>query len=115
MLVDEETLVAENWRDLADGTLRHPIDMDENGNRPSVDTFDCNELQDTAVWTGTDANGEDFGVEWTCSDWTGTGTRVGIGSYERSNRGWTDACRIQTTDGNPCDNQFAHLYCFEQE
>ena len=108
------TLVADNWWDLTDGTLRHPIDLTELGTAPTGDTLDCNELEDTAVWTGTDADGEDFGIDWTCSDWTGTGTRVGIGSYERMARGWTDACRIQVPDGDPCAGQSAHLYCFEK-
>lgn len=113
LLVDG-TLVAENWWDLTDSMLRHPIDLTEMGTAPTGDTLDCNELEDTAVWTGTDANGEDFGIDWACSDWSGTGERVGVGSYDRIGRGWTDACRIQAPGGDPCAGQSAHLYCFEK-
>ena len=110
------TVVANNWLDLSDGTLRHAIDLDESGNTPAATTIDCTGLEgveNTAVWTGTDADGEDFGVDWNCNDWTGSGERFGVGSYVRSGRGWSDACRVQAPGTDVCQGQFAHLYCFE--
>jgi hypothetical protein len=60
-------MVAVSWDDLTDGTLLHPIEVDELGGRPGITSAPGSQAQ--LVWTGTDADGTVDGVA-TCDDWT---------------------------------------------
>lgn len=98
------TLVANNWDDLTDGTLQHPINLDENGDLREVD-----------VWTGTLANGD--GSEFYCDDWTDdwidTLGTWGHSRFKDSN--WTHYVEIMGEEGlNPTTcSSWSSLYCVE--
>lgn len=95
--------VAEDWDDLVDGTLAHPIDLDAEG-QPLDDQL--------AVWTNTGWNGLALAAD--CEGWTSMAFQdAGIfGDFTQSAEfgqwtAWGDPTPF------PCENTF-HLYCFEQ-
>lgn len=116
-LLPDGTTVARNWSDLTDGHLSHAIDRDQNGD-PVVGkatVSGCTGVSESAVFSGTSVAGQDLIADYSCQDWSGTGTRFGVGSFDRTEGGWSDACRVQAPEGQDvCQAQSAHLYCFEQ-
>jgi len=95
------TRVADNWTDLTDGSLAHPINRDENGVEV---TDDGNHF----VWTGTQANGTAAGQD--CSSFTATGpagARGQAGDATASSGAWT-ASFLQF-----CDRNNLRIYCFK--
>jgi hypothetical protein len=97
----DDTIVADNWPALTNGSLplHHGIDMDEN--RAS--------LSQSEVWTGTKPFGIYAGTS--CGDWMGgtTQTTGVIGLTGQTTGMWSKA-----TDG-PCTLPGgAHIYCFQQ-
>jgi len=93
-------VIATSWDDLIDGTLDHPIDR----------TLDGKYLFEHPVWTSTQANGESWGDDLHCMNWTSSDpdleARIGATGYVDAT--WTDvkftiSCGIA-----------AALYCFEQ-
>ena len=97
------TTVANNWSDLVDGTLAHPIDIDETGASRVV-------AGGTQVWTGTDIAG---GAFWglSCSVWTNatsSGDQAFAGINNTTDLNWT-MNQVLT-----CDQKSLHLYCLEQ-
>jgi hypothetical protein len=95
-------IIANNVADLIDGSLRAPIDLDENGST----------VNDVETWTGTLANGrraDDEGIsgKGTCESWTSSAAQGMTGRSNRLDGSWTN------------DNYFVvcsgvhHLYCFE--
>jgi hypothetical protein len=98
MLLDE-TIVANDWTDLTDGSIAHAIDLDEGGN--FVD------LRET--WTGTTSAGDPSGDD--CNGWkkqTANPQRATQGVSTMTNDAWTSAY-VQY-----CDRANVSLYCFEQ-
>src|SRR5262249_53192946 len=96
-LLDGST-IANDWSDLTSGTLRHAINVREDGTpSPPVE-----------VWTGTSWAGDEAG-SFTCGNWTTTtwGTAI-VGQSDMINYAWTFA-RQQY-----CSAAGVHLYCFEQ-
>lgn len=97
------TTLADDWDDLTDGTLDHPIELDATG-QPLDDQL--------AVWTNTAWDGTALGSD--CQGWTSAAFEHGgiFGDFAQSSEfgQWT-------AWGNPtpfpCENTF-HLYCFEQ-
>ena len=95
-LLDGST-IANNWNDLIDGTLAHPINVLDDG------TVAATALQ---VWTGTMTNGD---VSTSCNGWTTNSPTVtgNIGRTNLADNGWTFF-----------QDQFCNfslrLYCFEQ-
>lgn len=91
--------VANNWKDLTDGTLTKSININELGSWvPSADGI---------VWTNTTASGTRASTTSHCSNWTSI---EGLGFYGVS--GITYSAWTQGRNSN-CSN--AHrLYCFEQ-
>ena len=115
------TQIADNWADLTDGSLDHPIDLTE------LNTPVGAEIR---VWTNTTTNGRAWdngrqcaaGISsdtpglwtWTCGapSWTAGDCRFQSGKYGQANStsgSWTGT-DISNTG---CDQSF-HLYCFEQ-
>lgn len=95
--------VANDWADLADGTLQNFINVDENGNIVSSG-FD--------VWTHTKFNGitgGENGASTACADWTTTDTtiRAGTGRADSITSTWTESASTR------CSTQ-ARVFCFEQ-
>lgn len=95
------TVVANDWTDLVDGTLRSSINITEKGTSVS-----------SGIWTNTSISGGINGTDSnsTCSNWTNSGvSRKGKrGTSSNTNYKWT-------ADGttSSCNNQL-RLYCFEQ-
>jgi hypothetical protein len=93
------TVVATNLGDLTDGTLSHPINIDENGSL----------LDGVPVWTGSDANG--FLEGDTCSGDSGSwrsssdDKKGQVGNSAVNTAGWTSG------GDSSCANR-GHLYCF---
>jgi hypothetical protein len=96
VLVDG-TVIANSKADLLDGNLDAPIQVDENGDTVSGD-FE--------VWTGTEIDGTNSGVD-NCDDWTGNSSRDSGQSGRADAMGptWTEAGE------EDCD-LFNRLYCF---
>jgi len=98
-------MVAVSWEDLTDGTLLQPIEVDEQGGRPGIDT------NSQLVFTGTDADGTAFSLgSASCNDWTVTSDPGGgrEGNLTATDRDWT------TLTSTGCDAK-RPIYCFEQQ
>lgn len=93
------TTIANGWAELVSGTLRAPIQIDENGQKSSP----------VEVWTGTGSNGGAFMVG--CDGFT-SGTAFGdattVGVSDKKSFDWTNVY-LQY-----CDRTEPRLYCFEQ-
>lgn len=101
-------LVANDWKDLIDGSLSADINVDENEGR--VSDF---------VWTsvkGDATYGSHFGVFDDCNGWTSSSSSFkGFTGFSEAGAGdgsWTSSQSI--VDGFPCDETVHHIYCFEQ-
>ena len=96
MLTDLTTVVAQNYTDLTDGTLQHPIDRNET-----------NQLTGDPVWTGTNPAGT--AASQTCQNWSSISySQSGDnGSVATTGAGWTSSAT------NRC-NVRSHIYCFQQ-
>jgi hypothetical protein len=100
-LVDD-TIIANSWTDLTDGTLLNPIDTDEYGNK----------VIDSYVWTSTDPKG----VLLIGQSGGGCNMYTKWGSSYKSRRGLTSSKNQQWTDISgwaSCNHEY-RLYCFEQ-
>jgi len=100
VLVDG-TPVANDWEDLTDGVIIHPIDQTANGTLLSSAIF---------VWTGTSTDGTSDISGSYCSDWTDElSPDAGItGSLIEEDYQWT------RTHAVGCTSPTLHLYCFQQ-
>jgi hypothetical protein len=96
------TVIANNLADLTDGTLDHPIDMDEYENGPWA----------AFVWTGTIADGTS--QVGSCDVWTTNSDQIRgrIGSSAAMDQTWSDVGEGDpNVGGQPCDT-LNRLYCF---
>ena len=101
-LLMDGTLVANDWADLADGSLQHGIDQDEFGVT----------IPPTEVWTGTQPSGLPLFADGFCDDWTSTtntlnGT-VGIAGVNATDTTWTEVYLQE------CSRDNVRLFCIEQ-
>ena len=125
-LVDESTIVVQQWEDLVDGTLRQPIIMTENGT--VLDFGDVNNTITYGVWTATSETGFNQyfdnplnSTSGMCEDFSGVnGTSIGEWMSNNTN--------LTGTYGDPANPNVGawtlfstascakekHLYCFEQ-
>jgi hypothetical protein len=106
------TIVANNWADLASGSLRHPIDLTEMGTMPAFkSTAPCSES--FPVWTNTRPNGSTFDSGLDCGDWLDPmGRNAALGDSQSTTAGWTQSCSFFMSRV-VCEDT-AGLYCFEQ-
>ena len=110
ILVDN-TIIADNWEDLIDGSLQNSIGLDENGN----DVTDYNYF-DVQVWTGTESDGSTAfdNLLWggnDCAGWTSSNGGSGIYAFNwRVNSWWT----FYDQTSMDCFSGSARLYCFQQ-
>jgi len=97
VLLDGETIIANSWDDLTDGTLGGGIDIDEAGD--AADEGD--------VWTGTTVAG--LAAAEDCQGWTSDGLQHGgvHGSVGHSDTTWSEKAVIGC-------HYLAHLICVEQ-
>ena len=101
ILVDG-TIIAENWEDLTDGELEHPIDLNEH-NIEMIST--------PQVWTNTTISGSRRSLQHDCNKWTSSSitSTAHIGWATESNEEWTHG------EASPLDCANEHrLYCIEQ-
>lgn len=94
------TTIAENWSELAGGTLQNGIHLDEKG---------VSRVK-SRVWTGAGTNGEP-GNKKTCAAWTsgGMGLAGAYGIAGETDKSWTNS----GDDGDCADGDNYRLYCFE--
>lgn len=101
------SIIANNWTDLTDQTLSHPINLTETGQVISEVPNYWN------VWTNTWTNGTVYDTQpsLTCNNWnSASSTMTGRGgSTTETNYKWT----ASEFSGHPC-NSLSKLYCFEQ-
>jgi len=91
-------VIAENWDDLTDGELAHPIDRGIDG-----------ELLQVPVWTATAPDGSAY-PDGHCDGWLETSTDPAIyGASDEAGPGWT---HYEGVGVLTCSHT-AHLYCFE--
>lgn len=94
----DQTLIANNWDDLTDGSIQNQFNKTQTGTN----------LGGKSVWTGTNANGASNAN--TCQNWTSSNSTVSTGR-----RGKTDQTTQQwTTENNAGCAAQNHLYCIEQ-
>jgi hypothetical protein len=94
------TLVANDYTDLTDGSLAHPIDVDVTG---------ATLTGAAEVWTGTNPDGTSAGDS--CAGWTNTSALTPfavVGVTSNGGSAWT-SIYLQF-----CDRTASRLYCFEQ-
>ena len=95
--------IANDWSDLTDSVLAHPIDTDEMGTSYPMSP-------PIYIWTGTTTEGK--ASAYTCEDWTNI-MRTPLADYgvhDKTDERWTS----DTVSGQYCDDKNTHLYCFEQ-
>jgi hypothetical protein len=101
-----DQLIANNWADLTDGTLAHPIDADESGDLPQLAGI-CGGQE---VWTNTRADGTPR-TTTDCGGWTSAAVSAesNAGEWTAADSSWTESGCISVTCSTP-----ASIYCFEQ-
>jgi len=91
--------IADNWRDLTDGSLDIPINVTQTGSKAA---------DSTSVWTYTKADGAAIDANTnTCGHWAAATGDGDVGSDTSRNATWTD-------NGAAACNTGQHLYCFQQ-
>ena len=95
------TQIADDWTDLTNGDIDHPINITEDGQMVGADP----------VWTNTTPSGTTTSVVDDCDNWN-SGSHVFIASVGQTDRADTE----WTNDPTPatCD-QLNRLYCFQQD
>jgi hypothetical protein len=99
-------LIANNWADLIDGTLVHPIDLDESGGIPPASAT----CQGDVAWTNTKPDGTPLG-QLDCLGWTSAALSAmsNAGRWTQSDATWTASDCVSVTCGAP-----VAVYCFQQ-
>ncbi len=97
-------VVANNWADLTDGTLDHPIHVTSTLVTLDLAGQECG--TDVVTWTGTGLQGQS--LAGTCNNWSSLVTTGNIGSARSADTDWTTCA-----DNHACMNS-ARVFCFEQ-
>ncbi len=116
------TVVAANWAELTSGSLRHPIDHDENDSVVVPTGPPYMPPYTGTAWTGTNVDGTSVGMTlYTCDDWTysingGSNAYDGVAGINpygedggATGKSWTFGA-----DYNCYDALASSLYCVEQ-
>jgi hypothetical protein len=91
--------IADNWKDLTDGSLKIPINVTQAGSKAA---------DSTSVWTYTKADGAAIDANTNnCGNWAAATGDGDVGSETSRNATWTD-------NGAAACNTGQHLYCFQQ-
>lgn len=108
VLVDG-TKVADNWGDLTDGSLDHPINLTEHGQPPPPSELSCGN-SNIVVRTGTASDGTlGMGIVSRCSNFTQAGGSQGaVGRAGATTTAWSRCSELE-----PCSAE-APIYCFQQ-
>ena len=98
-------LVANDWGDLIDGSLAHPIDRTESGEM-IFDDFVC---EGQEVWTNTKSDGSPTGAN-DCEEWKSEVGNSNIGRFSATDAVWTNYFGC---DPVSCQTPLP-LYCVQQ-
>ena len=102
-LLPDGTKVAEDYTDLTDGSILHPLDMEPTGNRINgLDKF----------WTGTWADGTTTPLSVTCTGWKADPLTGHYGMHGQTNV--TTSSWSTRHSNHSCRNSSARLLCFQQ-
>jgi cysteine-rich repeat protein len=101
--------VAQNWKDLTDGTLNHAIDTTESQGLAPTPAGGCGGGTKPTVWTNSLANGTAWGAD-NCGGWNNTAGVGRLGHAKATSFAWSKFCEGQA---GSCAWQAA-LYCVEQ-
>ena len=113
VLVDG-TVIANNWADLTDGSIQHPINVNENGGPANTSMVYSFTRVDGSQGLFGSASEDCYGGDCHCNGWTITATGgsptpgSAVGQTTKSNDDWTDY-----SFGNFCGGSYP-LYCFQQ-
>jgi hypothetical protein len=99
-------LIANDWVDLTDGTLAHPINQDQFGNAPPKAAI----CQDDEVWSNTNSDGTPQS-ELDCNGWTSAAvsSTSNTGEWTAVDASWTESSCVLVSCAVP-----AGLYCVQQ-
>jgi cysteine-rich repeat protein len=97
-------VVANNWADLIDGSLDHPINVTSTLLTLDLAGSECG--SDVITWTGTGLQGQSLAA--TCNNWSSLVVVGNIGSARSADTDWTTC-----SDDHGCINP-ARVFCFEQ-
>lgn len=100
------TLIANDWADLVDGTLKAPINLTELGTTPPT----AQACSTDNVWCNTNTNGTNIGTN-SCTNWTGVESGARWGRFGMTTVQWTDG---GCTGVGFCSSYTFPLFCFEQ-
>ncbi|WP_143141163.1 DUF4215 domain-containing protein, partial [Nannocystis exedens] len=100
--------IADNWADLVDGNIDHPIDITETGGPVPFGGPHCGLNARASVWTATRKNGTLYDEFWSCSDWTKDSGSGLWGNAKEEDDDWTESCT-----GDSCARP-SSIYCFQQ-
>ncbi|MFO0637096.1 MAG: DUF4215 domain-containing protein [Nannocystaceae bacterium] len=102
------TPIADDWDDLTDGSLLHPISLTQNSTDAPQGTHTCGT---DAVWSNVTAAGETADPNTHCEGWTNAqGIQSHSGRYDMSTQEWSASC----FGGGATCLWFSPLYCFQQ-
>ncbi len=109
-VLPDGTVIANNWADLTNGDLAHPIDMTEQMGPTPIGTTSCGGGGFPTVWSNVDQSGANAGTGH-CNGWTDTGaTSANWGSTEFATSWWTTWCG----GGGAVCGWTSPIYCFQQ-
>lgn len=109
-ILPDGTVVANNWADLTNGDLAHPIDMTELMGPTPIGTTSCGGGGFPTVWSNVGQSGANAGIGH-CNGWTDAGgTQAGWGNTSYSTSWWTTWC----SGGGAVCGWLSPIYCFEQ-
>ena len=95
--------IAEDYSDLTDGSILHPLDMEPTGNRIiGLGKF----------WTGTMADGKSATHSVTCAGWKADPLIYHKGMHGQTNL--TTSSWSNYYANNSCRNRYSRLLCFQQ-
>ena len=102
-ILPDGSKIAEDYSDLTDGSILHPLDMEPTGNRiMGLDKF----------WTGTLADGKSAPHSVTCTGW-----KADPLTYHKGMHGQTDLTTSSWSTlhaNDSCRNSYSRLLCFQQ-
>ncbi len=102
-ILPDGSKIAEDYSDLTDGSILHPLDMEATGNRINgADKF----------WTGTFADGKSASHSVTCTGW-----KADPLTYHKGMHGQTDLTTSSWSTlhaNDSCTTSYSRLLCFQQ-
>ena len=98
------TLIANGWADLTDGTLAHPIDLDESG-MPHQGSWIC---EGSEVWTNTKPSGTPASNS-DCGGWQMLNATSTVGRFTQADESWSQSNCVSVT----CEANLP-IYCVQQ-